>query len=401
MSSVTTTTSSGIRPPGGGWWRAGSARTTLIAVLSTVLLAAVLAGCSGGDTGQAGQSPTSPVPPEPTPVAGSVWVADEIGNSLTVLDAAANTVVTTLTGIQGPHNVQVGQDAATVYATSVGTDTVVAIDADTYQVRATGQTGHHPAHVIEAPNGKVYVANADDGTVSIFQSQSLQPLGLIEVGGMPHGLRAASDGSVIVVANHMTGALDVIDAQTDQMQFSVPVGDGPAQVAVSADGRYAYTGITEPAAVVKVDLDARTVAGSVAVSAAPVQVYLTPDNATVVSADQGTPNAPGHAVSLIDTATMTVRTTVATGAGPHGVVIDPAGTLAWVTNSYDNSVSVVDLAGQTVSVTIPVGEGPNGISYSPRTPGSSTPTVALDLPAPAAVTDEDGSAESRHQPGHR
>lgn len=41
---------------------------------------------------------------------------------------------------------------------------------------------------------------------------------------------------------------------------------------------------------------------------------------------------------------MTVRTTVATGAGPHGVVIDPAGTLAWVTNSYDNSVSVVDLA---------------------------------------------------------
>ncbi len=330
---------------------------------------------------------------------GSVWVADETGNGVTVLDTAANTVATTLTGIPGPHNVQVGHDAATVYATSAGADTVVAIDADTYEVTATAMTGPHPAHVIEAPNGKVYVANSDDGTVSMYQSQSLQPLGRIEVGGMPHGLRAAADGSMIVVANHMTGALDVIDAHTDQMQFSVPVGAGPAQVAVSADGRYAYTGITEPASVVKVDLNARTVVGRVAVSAAPVQVYLTPDDATVISADQGTPDAPGRAASLIDTATMTVRATVATGAGPHGVVIDPAGTLAWVTNSYDNSVSVIDLASQTVLATIPVGEGPNGISYSPRPPAASAPTIALNLPAPPAASDDHrGGQPPSHDP---
>ncbi|MGV0794581.1 YVTN family beta-propeller repeat protein [Mycolicibacterium sp. XJ1819] len=329
-------------------------------------------------------------------------MADETGNSLTVLDTAANTVVTTLTGIQAPHNVQVGQDAATVYATSVGTDTVVAIDAETYEVRATAQTGHHPAHVIEAPNGKVYVANSDDGTVSVFERQSLQPLGQIELGGMPHGLRAAADGSVIVVANHMSGALDVIDSQTDQLQFSVPVGAGPAQVAVTADGRYVYTGLTEPAAVVKVDLSARKVVGSVAVSAPPVQVYLTPDDATVVSADQGTPDAPGHAVSLIDTRTMNVRATVATGAGPHGVVIDHAGNLAWVTNSYDNSVSVVDLGDQTASATIPVGLGPNGISFAPRPPAPGAPATELNLPAPGTVADEDSSGPPQsHHPGHR
>ncbi len=347
-------------------------------------------------------------------------MADESGNSLTVLDTATNTVATTLTGIQGPHNVQVGRDAATVYATSTGADTVVAIDADTYQVTATAPTGPHPAHVIEAANGKVYVANSDDGTVSMFQGQSLQPVGRIEVGGMPHGLRASTEGSVIVVANHMTGALDVIDSRTDQVRGSVPVGDGPAQVAVTSDGRYAYTGTTRPAAVVKVDLTARTVVGSVAVSAAPVQVYLTPDGATVVSADQGTPDAPGHAASLIDTATMTVRATVPTGAGPHGVVIDPAGTRAWVTNSYDNTVTVIDLASQTVAATVPVGDGPNGISYSPRPPAQSAPSVALNLPAPATTPNEDRSGqppshhsdehvpappttypEPPHQPGHR
>ncbi len=210
---------------------ATSVRSQLVGVLSAVLLTAVSAGCSGGDTETAGQSSTGPLPPVSTAVAGSVWVADETGNSLTVLDAAGNTVATTLTGIHGPHNVQVGRDGATVYATSVGADAVVAIDAATYQVAATAPTGSHPAHVIEAPNGKVYVADSGDGTVSIFQSRTLQSLGRIEVGGMPHGLRAAADGSVIVVANHMTGAVDVIDAHTDQMRFSVPVGTGPAQVA--------------------------------------------------------------------------------------------------------------------------------------------------------------------------
>ncbi len=139
-------------------------------------------------------------------------MADEGGNSLTVLDAATNTVSTTLTGMPGPHNVQVGHDGATVYASSNTTNTVVAIDAATYRVTATAPDGGpEPAHVIEAPNGKVYVANSGDGTVSVYQSPNLQPVGRIDVGGTPHGLRAAAGGSVIVIANHMAGAVDLID----------------------------------------------------------------------------------------------------------------------------------------------------------------------------------------------
>ena len=50
------------------------------------------------------------------------------------------------------------------------------------------------------------------------------------------------------------------------------------------------------------------------------------------------------------------------------MVIDPTGTHAWVTNSYDDTVSVIDIPTQSVMATIPVGMGPNGISYSPRPP---------------------------------
>ncbi len=350
------------------------------AVTATVVVAVVaLAGCSDGG-GPSPDPASTAVPSGPTEtVPGSVWVADEGGDSLTVLDAATDEVVTTVTGVDSPHNVQVARDGATVYTVSAD-DRVIAIDPATYTVRAAAPTGAAPAHVIEAPNGKVYVTDAGDGTVSVFETSGLRPAGRIELGGMPHGLRPASGGSVIVVADTAAGVVHLIDPATDQVTGAIPVGTGPAQVAVTGDGRFAYAGTTEPAAVVKVDLVARRVVGTAPVPAAPVQLYLSPDEKTVVSADQGTRQQPGNTLSVIDTAEMTVRGAIGTGVGPHGVVIDPSGTRAWVTNTYDDTVSVVDLPGLSVVATVPVGERPNGVSFSPLPPTTAGSRIQLPLP---------------------
>jgi YVTN family beta-propeller protein len=169
--------------------------------------------------------------------------------------------------------------------------------------------------VIEAPNGKVYVTSGADGTVSVYQSPGLVPVGKIDLGGMPHGLRPAVAGSVIVVANTEADRLDLIDPGTDRSTGAVPVGEAPVQVAVTADGRYAYSGITEPPTVVKVDLASRTVVGTAPVPTAPVQLYLTPDEKSVLSVNQGTSDQPGDTLSVIDTAATTVRGTIAAGQG--------------------------------------------------------------------------------------
>ncbi|MDQ1249568.1 MAG: hypothetical protein QG597_3943 [Actinomycetota bacterium] len=350
------------------------ARMYLIGALTVLLVAA--SGCSGN----ARQTPAPSAAPRP----GSVWVADEGADSISVIDAATNAVRMTLNGIKAPHNIQVGRDGAVVFAVS-SAGVVVAIDPMTYRVTATAPTGAQPAHVIEAPNGKVYVTNSGDGTVSVYQAPGLSPAGRITLNGMPHGLRPAAGGSVIVVANTMNGALDLIDPATDTYVGAVPVGSSPAQVAVSADGKYAYTGISEPPSVVKVDLAQRKVVGSAAVPNTPVQLYLTPNDTQVVSADQGKKDTQGHTLSVIDTTAMTTRGTVATGAGPHGVVIDASGNWAWVTNNYDNTVTAVDLSTLTAMAPIPVGTQPSGISYSPRPPAAAPASVVtLDIPTPSA-----------------
>ena len=103
----------------------------------------VLSGCSGNPQ----KTPASCAAPR----SGSVWVADEGRDSLSVIDAATNAVTMTLNGIKAPHNIQVGPDGAVVYAVS-SAGVVVAIDPTTYRVTATAPTGAQPAHVIEAPS---------------------------------------------------------------------------------------------------------------------------------------------------------------------------------------------------------------------------------------------------------
>ncbi|NHB84958.1 hypothetical protein G7085_10985 [Tessaracoccus sp. HDW20] len=103
---------------------------------------------------------------------------------------------------------------------------------------------------------------------------------------------------------------------------------------------------------------------------------------------------------MIDPESMTVESTVQAGSGPHGVVIEPTGQRAWVTNLYDDTVSVIDLTVKATMATVTVGDKPNGISYSPlppapgRAPSRSACRNTLPRPGPA-TTSTDGSPIAR------
>lgn len=70
-------------------------------------------------------------------------------------------------------------------------------------------------------------------------------------------------------------------------------------------------------------------------------------------------------VSVIDTATNHVITTIAVGSVPDGVAVSPNGSKVYVANILSDSVSVIDTATNTVTATIPVGERPMGVAVSP------------------------------------
>jgi YVTN family beta-propeller protein len=93
-------------------------------------------------------------------------------------------------------------------------------------------------------------------------------------------------------------------------------------------------------------------------------------------------NFNSNTVSVIATATNTIRTTIPVGTAPWGVAITPDGAFAFVTNAGSSTVSVIATATNTVTASVPVGSVPAGVAIAP----ARTTEVA--------DTDDDGIPDS-------
>jgi YVTN family beta-propeller protein len=320
--------------------------------------------------------------------AAKVYVADEDGDTVSVIDAASFRKVGSVAVGRGPHNVQVSPDGRLAWVTNNGAKPaeqpahqgmaksdheatatageVWAIDTATDGVVAKVPVGMHPAHVVLTPDGRfAYVTNGGENTVSVVDTSAQRVVATIAVGAYPHGVRISPDGTQAYVANLKGGTVSVIDTQTRKEVARIAAGKGPAQVGFTPDGRLAFVSLSQENSVAVIDPVARKVVRKLPVGTVPIQVYATPDSRTLLVANQGTRKKPGKSVSVIDLETFKTANTVETGAGAHGVVVDREGRYAYVTNIYANSVAVLDIRDRKVVATVSVGKGPNGISVTP------------------------------------
>jgi YVTN family beta-propeller protein len=349
---------------------------------ATLLLALTVGGCTS--TASLGSDAIG----QPKSGSGSVWVADEAGNSLTVLDAPTGAPMATFVGLPAPHNVQAGADGKVVWAVS-GSNQVLALDVASLQVTAMAPTDRHPAHVVADAGGRVHVTSSGQPSLYTYDAQ-LRPIRRTRLSGAPHGLRIDAAGRTAVVANTGAGTVDVVDLAAGRIQHTIAVGQQPVQVALDAAGEVAHVSLAGSHEVVRVDLRTRAITHRATVPAAPAQVLLVGD--LVLSADQGTQQAPGNTVSVLRADDLKLLARVKVGSGPHGLTADAAGRRLWVTNTFDDSITEVDLATRAVVRTVRVGDAPNGISFSP-TSVRPAGTIRLELP----MNDAHGGGEAPDQ----
>jgi YVTN family beta-propeller protein len=88
------------------------------------------------------------------------------------------------------------------------------------------KTGLRP-YAVALAQGRGFVTDQYDGTVSVFDLSTLKPLKRITVGDYPEGIAATADGSRIIVANWESNSLSVIDAIELKVTGEIKVGDGP------------------------------------------------------------------------------------------------------------------------------------------------------------------------------
>jgi YVTN family beta-propeller protein len=146
----------------------------------------------------------------------SLWVANEGSNNVSVIDPDTNTVVDTVPVGVAPHGIRFSAHGDQVYVTSQS-DTVTVVDEYDHDVAATVPVGHTPTDIETAYwfNHKVYVTNQSSNTVSVISRESHTVVKTIPVGTDPTGLVKDPITSRLFVANKGSNTISVIDMFTD------------------------------------------------------------------------------------------------------------------------------------------------------------------------------------------
>ncbi|WP_370376081.1 Ig-like domain repeat protein [Catenulispora sp. GAS73] len=141
------------------------------------------------------------------------------------------------------------------------------------------------------------------------------------------------------------GAVVVMDPVTDATLSTFPVGASDGDIAIAPSGGQAYVADSSGTGSVHVvDTAAQTVTATVA--AGGYGLALSPDGTRLYT------TGPGGVLSVIDTATDTVVATVACGTSTGYVAVDGTGAHAYVTDRATRSLYVVDTATDSVTSTV-------------------------------------------------
>ncbi|HEU0145389.1 MAG TPA: YncE family protein, partial [Bradyrhizobium sp.] len=109
---------------------------------------------------------------------------------------------------------------------NVGSNDVSVIDIAGRSEIGRVKTGLRP-YAVALAQGRGFVTDQYDGTVTVFDVGTLQPVKRINVGQYPEGIAATADGRRVIVANWESNTLSIIDADSLKVIGEVKVGDGP------------------------------------------------------------------------------------------------------------------------------------------------------------------------------
>jgi YVTN family beta-propeller protein len=227
-----------------------------------------------------------------------------------------------------------------------------------------------------APNSAnypcVYVANANDGTVSVINAITNQVIATdtVTVGTFPEGLAVTPNNSFAYVANSGDGTVSVINSATNTVVATIQMQNFPFQIAITPDGAHAY--VTEFEG-----------------DPAPMREHR---GAGAHVPRRVKPLVTGAVlVEVIATATNTVvgSITVPNVNDPTSVVIGPNGALAYVSdtcstapNSFNKCVQVFDTGDNPQYVTTVQIPGTSGFDDGSIaiTPDGSLVCVSVLIP---------------------
>lgn len=204
----------------------------------------------------------------------------------------------------------------------------------------------------------VYVANSGDDTVTIIERLPAPTVSAtVPVGDLPTGLAVDPAGGTIYVSNQLDGTVSVVDVALEVEVGVVSVQTFPGGIAVAPFGDTLYVANELSNTVSVVDTTLLTQTDLIFVGIQPIRVAFSPDGTTAYVT-----NRTSATLSVIEVASNTVSDTIGIEFESIGVVVNPDESAVYVTNRVSDTVSVFDPTTLVKAATINVGDFPTGIA---------------------------------------
>ncbi|HYC37571.1 MAG TPA: hypothetical protein VEC19_14185 [Usitatibacter sp.] len=217
----------------------------------------------------------------------------------------------------------------------------------------------------------------DNGAVTVIDAETGLVVREIAVGGNPYGLATLPGGARAYVSNLFNNEIAVIDTAAQGVIAQMPIGGPTRGIALSPGGErlFVVTTLVDPTSgasgrFLQVVLTENwNIVASIALPNGADRVVLNPLGTLVFVS-----NRSGNTVSVIHVASNTLLGNITVAPGPVGLAVDPPGKRLYVAHTpavdpftppVGNTISVVDLETSTVVGTITVGLAPDSLVINP------------------------------------
>jgi YVTN family beta-propeller protein len=357
------------------------------------LVTAIFLGCVAATSG-CGQ-PTPPAPPPapsvaPVLTAGGprVYVSDETGGAIIVIDPATRQMLGRLPVGKRPRGLRLSHDGKQLFVALSGkpiagpgvdesklppadrsADGIGVIDLTTGKLSRVLKSGQDPESFDLSPDGaRLFVSNEDAAEMSIVDVATGTVQSRVKVGEEPEGVTMRPGGREVYVTCEGAGEVVVIDTASGKVAARLKSGLRPRAVAFTDDGATAFITNENDASVTVVDAVHHKIASHVRLPEAagatvpprPMGVTMSPDD-TFVFVSLGR----AQSIAVIEVkGRKLVRTIDNVGGRPWGIASGPDGKTLYTANGPSGDVSIVDVASGTVTARIKTGGSPWGAVFA-------------------------------------